>query len=89
MEEERIAIELILEVENIELYAFEDCYEMICNLDNYKDIIHYGEHINSKILQWIHAGEHRLTKNNYQNYLEKMELFYRNYPYDAIFSEGE
>lgn len=88
LEAEQIAVEMILEVENIKLYAFEDCFDLICNLDNYKDIAHYGEHVNSQILRWIRAGEHRLTKSNYQDYLEKMELFYRNYPYDAIFSEG-
>lgn len=81
---EEVVIEELLPCENIQLFGFLDCYDITCNLDNYKDTTHYGEWINSQILQWIARGEHRLTRENYQDYLAKTREFYGNYPYALL-----
>ena len=47
---EKYMIEKILEIPNIELYSFFNNYEMITDLDNYKDAGHYMGHINDQIL---------------------------------------
>ncbi len=84
---EEVVIEMLLPFENVQLYGFLDCYDITCNLDNYKDTAHYGEWINSQILQWIYQGEHRLTWENYQAYLMETREFYRTFPYEELHDE--
>lgn len=85
LEAEKIMIEMILDIPNIELYSFFNNYELVTNLDNYTDAGHYSYKINDQILDWISQGKYRLTKDNYQEYLEKNKDFYLNYNYDGIF----
>ena len=87
LEAEKIMIEMILKVSNIELYSFFNNYELITNLDNYTDAGHYSYKINDKILEWISQKKYRLTKDNYENYLESNKEFYLNYDYDKIFEK--
>ena len=88
IEAEREAIKALAGQENIELYSFSDCFELVCDLNNYKDMAHYSEAVNAMILEWMHEGEHRITAENYEAYLESIEEFYFSYEYDARF-EGE
>ncbi|WP_300622260.1 hypothetical protein [uncultured Fusobacterium sp.] len=85
LEAEKIMIEIILEIPNIELYSFFNNYELITDLNNYTDAGHYNYKINDKILEWISRKEYRLTKENYKKYLEENKEFYLNYDYDKIF----
>ena len=83
----KIATELLLECENIHIYSFFDEYEIISDLSNYKDMVHYSETYNEYILDWIAVGEHELTKENYEHYYEEMKNYYCNYDYDSLFEE--
>lgn len=85
IEAQRVAIEQILKCENIELYSFCNYFDMICNLDNYKDDGHYSEKINSQILVWMKNENYKLTKENYEDYLKEIRDFYSSYDYDSIF----
>lgn len=82
---EREAAEWLLEYENIRLFSFFDEFDMICDLDNYTDYIHYGEWINSQMLVWMKEGKHRLTRENYQEYYDRVYEFYMDYDYDSLF----
>lgn len=53
LEIEKVAIEVILKQPNIKLYSFNNNFELICNLNDYKDEGHYGEWVNTDILQWM------------------------------------
>lgn len=75
----------MLEYDNVKLYSFFNNYDLICNLNNYKDTAHYSEKINSQILQWIKNDEYLITKDNVDEYLEQEREFYLNYDYDSIF----
>ncbi|MCI8416050.1 MAG: hypothetical protein HFI33_00895 [Lachnospiraceae bacterium] len=86
LEAEKLAIEILLEYDNIHLFSFFDEFKMICDLDNYKDTLHYSENINTQILLWMRDGEHLLTKENYQEYCNREYEFYGNYDYNALFS---
>lgn len=79
------AIEMLLPYSNIELYSFCNNYDMICNLDNYRDPTHFREEINSDILQWVSTGEYRITKDNYKSYLSEIADFYCGYDYESIY----
>lgn len=82
---EKYMIEKILEYPNVELYSFFNNYEMICDLDNYRDPGHYMGKINDQILYWISKKEYQLTKENYEEYIRKNLEFFKNYNYDSIF----
>ncbi len=79
------ATELLLECDNIYLFSFNDDFDMICKLDNYKDLEHYGDWVNSEILINMNKKEGLLTKENYKKHFDKIRSFYTAYDYDAIF----
>lgn len=81
---EQIAIEEILRHPNIKLHSFCDDFELVCNLDNYKDRAHYGEWVNSWILEWMHDDKHLLTKDNYEKYIKTIREFYNSYDYSLL-----
>lgn len=66
------------------MYGFDDQFELICNLDNYTDQAHYGQWVNSWILKWMRDGDHQLTTDNYQIYLETKRDFYNHYDYSMF-----
>lgn len=82
---QRLAAELLLTCDNIRLFAFDDEFDMICNMDNYMDVIHYSEEINGQILDWISKGEHELTDDNLDAYFQAVRDFYTGYDYDSLY----
>ena len=88
-EAELIATKLLLECPNVRLYNFHDKYDIITNLDNYRDKEHYGAHVNSMILEWLSDGDGLVTKDNYMELFEKEKEYYLNYDYESIFVEEQ
>ncbi len=84
LEAEKYAIELILDHPNIRLFSFDNRTDITANLNYYKDAPHYGEWVNSFMLQAIHDGKYLLTKDNYQNYLSRKERFYTTFDYASL-----
>jgi hypothetical protein len=82
---ELISTELLLQCPNVKLYNFNDKYDIITNLDNYRDKEHYSSEINSKILEWIANGDGLVTNDNYLELLQKEKEYYLNYDYGSIF----
>lgn len=81
---EEIAIQELLECPNVRLFSFSDNFELVCNLDNYTDSIHYGGWVNSIMLEWMKDGDYLITQDNYQNHLQKLREFYNSYDYSAL-----
>lgn len=48
LDAEKYAIELMLQYNNIHLFSFNDEFEIICDLDNYKDAGHYNGELTHK-----------------------------------------
>lgn len=84
IEAEQYAIELILEHPNIKLYSFNNRTDITTDLNNYKDILHYGEWVNSYILRAMYDGTCLLTQDNYQEYLKGELEFYTTYDYSEL-----
>lgn len=82
---EQLATELILQCPNIRLYNFFDNYDLVCNLDNYRDKEHYSAEVNSMLLELLQEDTYLVTKDNYMEKLAKEKEFYMNYDYDSIF----
>lgn len=78
-------IRTILPHKNIKLFSFDDQFDLICNLDYYKDRIHYSEEVNTMILQWMHDGVGLLTEENYEDYTDRIYEFYKHYDYDSLY----
>lgn len=82
----RYVSELLLGYENIHLYSFNDDFDTICNLDNYKDLEHYGDWINEDILENMKNRKGLITKENIDLHFDSLKSFYSDYHYDAIFN---
>lgn len=81
---EQIATMDLLKCNNIKLFSFNNNYSLICDLDNYKDYVHYGEWVNSDMLQWMRNDQYRLTTENVQEYFDSIFSFYTSYDYENI-----
>lgn len=70
--QEEQAIAALLEYDNVEIYYYQDEEEIITDLDNYMDMIHFSKEINQVICDKLIAGQGRLTKENYKARLQNM-----------------
>lgn len=85
----RETISALLDYENVEIYFFQAEEAIVCDLDNYMDMIHYSPVVNQYMLEKMAAEECRVTGENWDGVLEKMgelalriteEEIYRYYP---------
>lgn len=84
LEAEKILVEAALECENIRLYSWNTDFDLITDLDHYKDHIHYGPWINDRIFEDMAAGRGLLTRENYLAYLQQEWDFYAAYDYSSL-----
>lgn len=76
-EEERFyvleqVIPVLLSFDNVEVFYFQGHEEIICNLDNYMDMIHYSPEINQWMLESMLAGADRLDEENWESAIRSM-----------------
>ena len=83
----RMASDLLLTRENIRLFSFYTDFETITDLDNYRDIVHHSNDINSLLLRRFAAGEYELTQETAQAHWDAVEEFYGNFDYEGIFTD--
>lgn len=65
----------LLTYENVEIYYFQDEKDMITDLDNYMDTLHFTQDINQYMAEQIISGRDRLTLDNYRQILSEMKEF--------------
>lgn len=82
---EQYAIEKLLPYDNVRLFSFFNNYNLICDLNNYIDEVHYVGNVASDVLYWMKQGKYELTEENYKEYISEITAFYSNYDYDIIF----
>lgn len=70
-------IPALLPYDNVEIYFFQDEQEIVCNLEKYMDLVHYSPDVNQYMLEKMHAGESRVTQENYRQVLSEMREFVR------------
>lgn len=88
-EAEQYIIELILAHQNIHLYFFNNRTDITTDLNNYKDMYHYGEWINSQILRWMYNGDYLLTRDNYLDFLMEELTFYTTFDYNSLNNQSD
>lgn len=65
----------LLTYENAEVYYFQDEKEIVTDLNNYMDTLHFSPEINQYMAEQIIAGSNRLTTENYEKVLDDMQAF--------------
>lgn len=75
----------LLEYDNVELYYFPNEKSIITNLENYKDYTHYSEKINYYMYECMcKTGKHKITKQNYEEEINKLYDIISQYDYYNI-----
>ena len=80
----RMASEILLGEENIQLFSFHTDFATTTDLNNYRDIVHHSDQVNSLLLQRFHGGEYRLTEDTYRQHWQEVEDFYRDFDFEAL-----
>lgn len=75
----------LLTYENVKLYYFQDRWEIISDLDNYKDYSHYSQEINKYMAECMHDGKYELTMDNYYDTLLDFYDTAVEYDYESAF----
>lgn len=57
--------EKLLSYDNVRVFYFQNDFDIITNLNNYKDYSHYDQPINHLIYESIRDGNYELTRDNY------------------------
>lgn len=78
------ASKILLQEENIQLFSFHTDFETTTDLNNYRDIVHHSDQINSLLLQRFRNGEYRLTMENYLDHWKQVESFYEAYDFETL-----
>lgn len=66
------AMEELIPYENVSFYFFLNEREIVTDLNNYMDTVHFSEDINHYICNSIIADEYRVTMDNYKEVIEDM-----------------
>lgn len=74
---EQKAAELLVDLENLHLFSFYDCPEIIGNLDFYMDECHYNADVLDIIFEYMAKGEHRLTEENYVETFDRARKLFK------------
>lgn len=69
------AMETLLAYDNVEFYYFQNVTEIITDLENYMDILHFSPEINEYICNSLIDGTHRVTMENYKQAIDSMRTF--------------
>ena len=63
----------LLSYDNVEIFYFQDERDIITNLENYMDTLHFSPKINQYMAEQIIAGANKLTPDDYEQRLSDME----------------
>ena len=72
---EKEMVKNLLKYDNVKVFCFQNERDVITNLDNYMDSIHFSPEINKRMLDKMAADEDRLTIDNYEDKLDEMKEF--------------
>lgn len=66
------AMATLLNYDNVEFYYFQNDKDVITNLENYMDTLHFSPEINEYICNSLIEDTHHITSENYQQEIESM-----------------
>ena len=74
----------MLECDNIHLFSFNCRTDIVTDLNNYLESLHYGPWVSSLILRWMADGQYELTKENLHDYMQRELEFYLDFDYASL-----
>lgn len=80
----KYALNELIKHENVQLWAFDDAFEVTTNLMIYSDAIHYDSSINQWMLEEISMNHHIIKHNFVDEYCDRIKEYYLNYPYIVL-----
>lgn len=66
------AMKELLTCDNVRLFYFQNDRDIITNLENYMDIIHFSPEINHYICESLISGRHQISEENYRENIGEM-----------------
>lgn len=86
---QKLATRLLLTAENVHVFDFSDRIDIIGNLDNYADSLHYSDEINSEILRCMREGSQELTLEDLDAYYDGIRQMYEEYDYTVYWQRAD
>ncbi|MGE3317215.1 MAG: hypothetical protein AB7O26_19020, partial [Planctomycetaceae bacterium] len=74
----------LADCENCRIHDFETAFEISHDLDNYKDLWHYGRHVNDFIVESIARDEYRIDAVNCRAKLDEFGQSVRTFAEEAM-----
>lgn len=75
------AAKCFLEFDNVTVYYFQNEYDIITNINNYRDACHHHPKYNRYIFECIKNGEKKITKDNLDSVFSEMYHYANDYDY--------
>jgi len=72
------------ELKNVEIYDFQVAKSITHDLNNYKDLTHYHQKINTWILNQIKERKYLLKEENIEDYINKLKIQVENFNIEKI-----
>ena len=79
----------LLSYENVRIFNFLGKEEIVCNLNNYADFMHYHRDTCRYITDCFADGENEVTKANYRESLEQVKKMAAEYAYERIWDDWQ
>ena len=71
--------------DNVRIFYFQDNWDIITDLDNYKDYSHYSQDINRYMYECMRDGKNEFTKEGYYDRLLEFQDKAASYDYESAF----
>ncbi len=84
LEANEIAVQTMLECDNIRVFNFTAQPEIILDLDNYKDNVHYSTEIADRLLLYMSRGECEVTGDNAEAVSEAVRTYFSEFDYNSV-----
>lgn len=75
----------LLAYDNVEVYFFQNEDNIICNLDNYMDMVHYSPAINQYMLEQVYEGREKVTEENWNEIISELRKLVRKITEEEIY----
>lgn len=75
----------LLDYENVRIFYFQDDYDIVTDLNNYRDYSHFKQDVNYYMYECMRDGKKEVTKEDYFDTLLDMYNYAIEYDYETLF----
>lgn len=77
----------LLQLDNVEIYNFQNIEDIVTNLYNYNDMVHYSGEINDYMTECFASGKCKIEEDNYADEIDKLVSLVENFDYSLFETE--